>query len=555
LKLNINKTLKQFIFGCLVLTFICMHTSSTAQEPKRVALLPFKVNAEKDLTFLKDGIFDMLTSRLSSPGNVEVFDRKDVESAIAKSAGSRKIDENLARTIGQQLNADFVLFGSLTVFGNSVSIDAKMVDVAARRPTMTFFDQSQDLGAVITKINLIAADINANLFGRAPVAKQSAPQPAASQPAQAKKQSGSTEQQDIYAHPETLLEDGRPDEDGLSIGQDRETQEIYQKFWRSASFKYMINGVSLGDVDGDGLMETVIIQPHEVIIFRSEKGKFFKVAEVAKSKSSYYIGVDVADINGNGYAEIFVTSLNNLKTDVNSLVIEYDGKNFNTILEDSPWYYRTVDLPERGQILIGQQSRSGKPYSGDIFEMTWENTDYVPLTEIKTPVELNVLGVSMGDITNSREDSLVAYKQNDRMLVFDQTGEELWAGVERHGGNMLFYSGPKQQRGDVEIRLYLPMRTRIMQRRDKPSEVIAVKNFELTGMKLEYRNFTEAQIESLSWTGLGLAPNWKTRKITGQIRDFALGDWEILTMTAPPSWWRPLFSTKAQSPFQRPNPL
>jgi hypothetical protein len=207
-------------------------------------------------------------------------------------------------------------------------------------------------------------------------------------------------------------------------------------------------------------------------------------------------------------------------------VIEYDGKNFNTILEDSPWYYRTVDLPDRGQILIGQKSRSGKPFSGDIFEMTWENSDYVPLTEIKTPVKLNVLGVSMGDITNSREDSLVAYKQNDRMLVFDLTGEELWAGVERHGGNMLFYSGPKQQRGDVEIRLYLPMRTRIMQRRDKPSEVIAVKNFELTGMKLEYRNFTEAQIESLSWTGLGLAPNWKTRKITGQIRDFALGDFD-----------------------------
>ena len=526
MKSNIYKTTKQIFGICLTLTFICMHTSSTAQEPKRVALLPFKVNAEKDLTFLKDGIFDMLTSRLSSPGNVEVLDRRDVESAMAKSAGSRKIDENLARTIGQQLNADFVLFGSLTVFGNSVSIDAKMVDVAARRPTMTFFDQSQDLGAVITKINLIAADINANLFGRAPVANQSAPQPAASQPAQAQKQSGSTEQEDIYAHPETLLEDGRPDEDGLSIGQDRETQEIYQKFWRSASFKYMINGISLGDVDGDGLMETVIIQPHEVIIFRSEKGKFFKVAEVAKSKSSFYIGVDVADINGNGYPEIFVTSLNNLKTTVSSLVIEYDGKNFNTILDGSPWYYRTVDLPERGQILIGQKSRSGKPFSGDIFEMTWENSDYVPQTEIKTPVELNVLGVSMGDITNSREDSLVAYKQNDRMLVFDLTGEELWAGVERHGGNMLFYSGPKQQRGDVEIRLYFPMRTRVMQRRDKPSEVIAVKNFELTGMKLEYRNFTEAQIESLSWTGLGLAPNWKTRKITGQIRDFALGDFD-----------------------------
>jgi TolB-like protein len=528
LKLNTYKTFKQFIFGCLVLTLICIHTSSTAQEPKRVALMPFKVNAEKDLTFLKDGIFDMLTSRLSSPGKVEVLDRKDVETAVEQTAGSRAIDENLARTIGQQVNADFVLFGSLTVFGNSVSIDAKMVDVAARQPTMAFFDQSQDLGAVITKINLIAADINANLFGRAPVTRQSAAQPAAPsapQPAPQKKQSPSGDQEDIHAHPEKLLRDGRTDEEGL-YADDQGTRVLHNKFWRSASFKYLINGVSVGDVDGDRLVETVIIQPHEVIIFRSEKGKFFKTAELAKSKTSYYIGVDVADINGNGYAEIFVTSLNNLKNTVGSLVIEYDGKNYNSIVEDSPWYYRTVNLSERGQVLIGQQGLKGKPYSGGIFEMAWENANYVPLTEIKTPVNLNVLGLSMGDITNSREETVVAYKQDDRLLVFDPAGEELWTGVERHGGSMLFYSGPQEQRGEVENRLYFPMRTRVMQGKDKTTEVIAVKNFELTGMKLEFRNFTEAQIESLSWTGLGLAPDWKTRKITGQIRDFALGDFD-----------------------------
>ena len=63
-----------------------------------------------------------------------------------------------------RLNADFVLFGSLTVLGDSVSIDAKMVDITGGQPTMAFFDQSQDLGAVITKINQMAADINDKMF-------------------------------------------------------------------------------------------------------------------------------------------------------------------------------------------------------------------------------------------------------------------------------------------------------------------------------------------------------------------------------------------------------
>jgi TolB-like protein len=519
--------MKQFAGICLTLALVCMHTASTAQEPKRVALLPFKVNAEKDLSFLRDGIFDMLTSRLTSPGKVEVLNRLDIENAIDKAAGSRKIDENLARGIGQQLGADFVLFGSLTVFENSVSIDAKMVDVTAERPTMTFFDQSQDLGAVITKINLIAADINANLFGRAPAVARQAPAPARAPAAQpAANQSGQPDKTDIHAHPEKLLGDGRSDEDSLSMIAGKEAPIINQNFWRSPSFKYIINGLSLGDVDGDQLIETVIIQPHEVLIYRSQKGKFFKVAEIEKSSSKYYIGVDVADINGNGYAEIFVTSLNSVKDSINSFVIEYDGKNFHTVLKRTSWFYRVVNLPHRGQVLIGQKHRKNYPFSGDIFEMVWQDGSYEPLNEIKTPKKISVLGMSMGDITNSQEETVVAYKQNDRLLIFDLAGQELWSGGERHGGNMLFYNGPQQDMGDVENRMYFPMRTRVLQRQGKSCEVIAVKNHDLTGMKLKYRKFNEAHIESLTWTGLGLAANWKTRKINGQVRDFDLGDFD-----------------------------
>ena len=121
---------------------------------------------------------------------------------------------------------------------------------------------------------------------------------------------------------------------------------------------------------------------------------------------------------------------------------------------------------------------------------------------------------------------MVAYKQNDRLQIFDLAGEELWTSSERHGGNMLFYNGPKQDLGDVENRLYFPMRTRVLQRQGKSCEVIAVKNHDLTNMKLKYRKFSEAHIESLTWTGLGLSANWRTRRISGQIRDFDLGDFD-----------------------------
>ena len=74
-------------YKIIYLTLMCLFAlatssstfSSAANSPKRIALLPFKINAEKDMTFLQNGIFDMLTSRLSKEGEVIVISRPAVE--------------------------------------------------------------------------------------------------------------------------------------------------------------------------------------------------------------------------------------------------------------------------------------------------------------------------------------------------------------------------------------------------------------------------------------------------------------------------------------------
>jgi len=88
---------------------------SVAAEVNRVAIVPFKVNAEKDLSFLRDGIVDMLTSRLSVEDKVVVLCREEIAKVLK--TVSPPINESKAREIGSQLGVDYVLFGSLTVFG------------------------------------------------------------------------------------------------------------------------------------------------------------------------------------------------------------------------------------------------------------------------------------------------------------------------------------------------------------------------------------------------------------------------------------------------------
>ncbi|NNL78506.1 MAG: hypothetical protein HKO68_19420 [Desulfobacterales bacterium] len=63
-------------------------------------------------------------------------------------------------------------------------------------------------------------------------------------------------------------------------------------------------------------------------------------------------------------------------------------------------------------------------------------------------------------------------------------------------------------------------------RSKKETEVIAVKNYETLGRKLERRKFSKTHIETFTWDSVGLAPKWKTRQLSGYIQDFSVGDFD-----------------------------
>jgi hypothetical protein len=465
----------------------------------------------------------MLSTRLSREGEVEVLNRQTVEKALPATAGP--LTEAAGRELGRKLAADYVLFGSLTVLGNSISLDAKMVDVAGPKPTMSFFEQSEDAGGIITRISAMAAAVNEKMFGRttatAPPAPAAAPQPQTAQPATA----------DPFAHPEKMFKQpaGFGGGSGSPFAASEESaREFSPQFWKSAAYKLAFNGISLGDVDGDGKTETVIITADKVIVYRYEQQRFYQVAEYAEGSQGINIGVDVADINGNGIPEIIVTSLTLTRKVLASFVLEWDGKAFRRIVDNAHWYFRVCDLPDRGKVLFGQEPRFGSPFKGKIFEMIWRNGQYEPETPVTVSAAVNVLGLTIGQIVKGQRETIAAYDSSDRIRVFDEAGKEEWKSAERYGGSTLHTLGNIDDAGQTERPIYLPMRLMTLKPdKDGKSQVLAIRNFEITDRKTDvFRSFNEAQIIGFGWDGLGLQPEWKTRKMTGCIRDFALGDFD-----------------------------
>ena len=464
------------------------------------------------MQYLKSGIQDMLESRLSQDENVIVISDEKITEAME--GIQEPIDENEAREIGQRLSADYVLIGSLTVFGSSASLDARLVDSAGEKETIAFFEQSESIDDLVPKINQFATDVTGNIAGgAAAVALGAGTTPPAPAPTE-----------DVREHPEKMAEETpQAENSGVSVAAAEGVPS--DAFWKSRRFKILMNGLALGDVDGDGKTETVIITPDSVIVYRNDKNKMFKTGEFKTDRYKILIGVDVADINGNGYAEIFITAQNTQKNRVYSGVYEYNGKTFSPIVTDSPWKFRVVIDPQGKPVLLGQKHIAKKPFSGAVYKLHWDAGEYQTGDQVAPGIGYNLMGFAYGDATNTDENSVVAYDEWDKMMLIAATGEVLWKHSHKTGGSSLKFSigfiGP-----DEEGFQYLPMRILIKDTdKDGQNEVIAVKNYDAAkGALAHYRYYQEAEIHSYYWDGVGLTPKWKTKKISGYMRDIAIGD-------------------------------
>ena len=194
-----------------------------AEEPKTLAIIPFTMNSERNLDFLKEGIMDMLSSRLAWKDKLKIIEKGVVKKELASVSGP--MNEAKALEIGKKLEADFVIFGSLTVFGESVSLDAKILDVKKSEVLITAYDQSKGMDGVIPTVNQFAENINAKIMGK-------------DLPYQASKPSESAQPQ--------------PGGPGALVNVGKDAEGSYNKPSLVQRFKVEVRGLDVGDLDGDG---------------------------------------------------------------------------------------------------------------------------------------------------------------------------------------------------------------------------------------------------------------------------------------------------------------
>ena len=155
------KTIKNLIL-IIGLFLVISPQSSLAQNTGKILILPFDVRTDTKYAFLRPAILDMLFTRLSAPGRTLIVDNP------AKSSGTTQADPmTIADAIkfARQKSADFVVSGSITLWDESIGMNAYFIGIAEQRALITFSQKGKQAGDIITQIDNFAAKVNADIFG------------------------------------------------------------------------------------------------------------------------------------------------------------------------------------------------------------------------------------------------------------------------------------------------------------------------------------------------------------------------------------------------------
>jgi len=126
--------------------------NADAEEFKKIALFPFEVNSPSDSNLIQQNINEGLIRGLSRSKQVRIMDLQLYSNLIKQ----KTPDEELALNVGGQIGADYVLIGSAFRIGDNLSLDARVIDVKAKKTVQNFFAQGK---AGVSESGRIASDL------------------------------------------------------------------------------------------------------------------------------------------------------------------------------------------------------------------------------------------------------------------------------------------------------------------------------------------------------------------------------------------------------------
>ena len=294
-------------------------------------------------------------------------------------------------------------------------------------------------------------------------------------------------------------------------------------------FDGTMRAVAVGDLTGDGQPKVAVADGERIQIFAVEKGRVFRHLWTSERSGNNILGLDAADVNGNGRAELFVTNYYGRR--VNSYVLEWQGSEMVPIWRDVPLYFRT--LAPQGKPALYVQSYSGdKPFAGPVSRLEWRAGKYHVADALNLPREVFLYGMTVGDIFSRGGQQVARIDEDNRLVIYEGT-QRRYRSSNRFGGTEIYLDfEPAKYSASVAVKMDQEQRRRVyFEGRlqvadvdgDGKNELVLFQNTPSPGYLFEdLRVYEKGKLSSLRWNGQFIEVLWESQELEGYIADFSL---------------------------------
>ena len=492
----------------LVVALLCLPAMAAAAEGKSFAVAPFTVHGPDKYQYLGQGVQSMLESRLTWPNHLGPMDKAKVAASLPKGPAS----EVAAKKALTDLGADYLVYGAMTISGEQASIDIVVLSRDGKKWPKTVSTKISDL---IPAMERASQDLNNEIFQR---------------PAAPAGKGGSGE----------TINQLNPD---FVVNQTSENQKVYLNpnfryagptetagVWRSQSLPLVSSGIAIGNFNGDGQNLLAILGKASVEIFQYKDRQLLPIAKYETSPNLKLLNISALDINGDGKAEIIVST--SYFKEPRSFILSLEGNHLKELYRDIKLYLNVAQVPpDFSRQLVGSKGDAKELFLKGVHNVIFSGGQPSLSTRLSLPDKANPFNFAY--LPEKSGYKVLINDDKDRLVVYTAKGERVAATEEQYCGSAIglefdsLMAPMDKPKADYLWNYYyipLPMIVANLNKDDR-FEVLVSKNISLAAQFFEtFRTFSQGEIHSMYWDGVGMNLLWKTRRIKGTITGYTLAD-------------------------------
>lgn len=506
-----------------LLAVVLLAGPGLAQNAKKFVVLPFTYNGPQKYSYFPKAFQASLNNDLEWAGHAEPAGDAIVDGLKAPSGKGEAL--STLRSSG----ADYLISGTITILNKeaTLSMTATGLDGA-------YWEQSGQMGIdeITPWLDEQSKAIMGDVFNRPGygTALQASKEKDIVDKSGAPTNSAFIQATDDQYKADTLNPQFRYEGGTQNVGR-----------WRSQTLRYYSTSMIVADGDNDGQNEVFILHSTGISAYRFKDGKLQHLDTMEMTPNTHYLRLEAADLNRDDIPELIVATYqtyyrSQLKAPegyAKSHILSFENGKFEYILKGYKNFLGTLQMPPSFKpILVSQRKGDRALFSSKVKEAYLKDGDIVTGQTIGTPEFGNIY--NMVYLPDGLGYKYVVLDDFNRLKVYSQSMERLSSSDDAtYNSSGIGLETSDRQRGmgpgqtDEKVNVYnVPIRMLTASLSTKGKyELLVNKDLSIAAQVFErFKYYSQGEIHSMVWDGVGMNLAWKTRRIKGQVCDIALED-------------------------------